>query len=536
MNADNTVLASCSLDMTVRLWDLRTGRPLCVLRGHTSSMVSISFLPSLPGAPMHLLTSSKDGACLLWTLAPGGEEVLGAPALFRPTYPGAGPHRISPTGRPLPGGASGSAAGAASPTGPHGAVAASSATTTTTSSSSATPMVDLADEAGPPSILAPDVSLHFVRLSPGGTRIAVGYSDGSVRLYSTLPVLLAPEAGTGTNALASPSPAAARAGSPGPPGSPVAGCLASDRGSPGPGPGARASPGPTNLSGITDPLAVSGSYFADLLRSTEHPGDPDDWSLSADLLDAYQAEAEQLAAGVKPSGSMAEGGTAEAAAAAASGPPGTAVATFTATLATPSSAPGSCLSSTSSSLSFFSSSSLSSSSSSSSPGPSSPAGFSSSPGSSSACLPTAAMAAGSAGVATPGSPMTPTPGRKSLSPGGPLRGMLGESPTTAGSHASSVPTARPVRAAALAAAHQLHMTVGGGAPWPPLPELGPASGVRDIAINMQYLWPRCGVRLVGHEGPVTSLEFSSDGRRLLTGCAFLPVSAGGVPWHWAFVY
>lgn len=55
-------LASCSMDMTAKVWDLNSLRCRYTLRGHTDSVNSIEFLPY----SNTLLTCSADKTISLW--------------------------------------------------------------------------------------------------------------------------------------------------------------------------------------------------------------------------------------------------------------------------------------------------------------------------------------------------------------------------------------------------------------------------------------------------------------------------------------
>jgi WD40 repeat protein/predicted Ser/Thr protein kinase len=70
---DSRLLASCSQDRTVRLWQI--GRDECrVLRGHTDEVYAVAFHPD----GTRLATGGRDGAVWLWDVA-RGEEVVRLP-------------------------------------------------------------------------------------------------------------------------------------------------------------------------------------------------------------------------------------------------------------------------------------------------------------------------------------------------------------------------------------------------------------------------------------------------------------------------
>ena len=63
-----SILASCSRDETVRLWDVATGAPIgCPLRGHTSLVLGVCFAP---GGNI-LASCSSDTSVRLWDVATG---------------------------------------------------------------------------------------------------------------------------------------------------------------------------------------------------------------------------------------------------------------------------------------------------------------------------------------------------------------------------------------------------------------------------------------------------------------------------------
>jgi WD40 repeat protein len=70
ISPDGKILVSGSIDKTIRLWELPSGRELSTLIGHTGSVVSIAISPD----GKNLVSGSHDGTIRLWEL-PSGREL-----------------------------------------------------------------------------------------------------------------------------------------------------------------------------------------------------------------------------------------------------------------------------------------------------------------------------------------------------------------------------------------------------------------------------------------------------------------------------
>jgi WD40 repeat protein len=62
---DGKTLASASVDQTIKLWDVATGKEQATLKGHTEVVFSVAFSPD----GKRLASGSKDGTIKLWDVA-----------------------------------------------------------------------------------------------------------------------------------------------------------------------------------------------------------------------------------------------------------------------------------------------------------------------------------------------------------------------------------------------------------------------------------------------------------------------------------
>lgn len=66
VSQENTLLASASLDKTIRIWCLASARPLATLVGHTAHITQIAFSPLVRGHARWLASTSRDGSVCFW--------------------------------------------------------------------------------------------------------------------------------------------------------------------------------------------------------------------------------------------------------------------------------------------------------------------------------------------------------------------------------------------------------------------------------------------------------------------------------------
>lgn len=69
VNENNTMVATCSLDETIKLWSLPDGKELKTLQGHFGQVNNISF----SGNDLHLASASGDLTIKIWDISSGKE-------------------------------------------------------------------------------------------------------------------------------------------------------------------------------------------------------------------------------------------------------------------------------------------------------------------------------------------------------------------------------------------------------------------------------------------------------------------------------
>ncbi|XP_065677103.1 bromodomain and WD repeat-containing protein 1 isoform X3 [Hydra vulgaris] len=79
---ENTLLASGSLDKTIRVWRLKDTHPVAVLQGHTGMITSLEFCPSADPFVRYLMSTGGDGNICFWPWCPLSKEFTLTPIKF----------------------------------------------------------------------------------------------------------------------------------------------------------------------------------------------------------------------------------------------------------------------------------------------------------------------------------------------------------------------------------------------------------------------------------------------------------------------
>ena len=67
LDKDGKMLASCSADMSIKLWDFQTYECVKTMHGHDHNVSSVSFLPTGD----YILSSSRDKTIKMWEVQSG---------------------------------------------------------------------------------------------------------------------------------------------------------------------------------------------------------------------------------------------------------------------------------------------------------------------------------------------------------------------------------------------------------------------------------------------------------------------------------
>ena len=67
LDRDGKLLASCSADMSIKLWDFQTYECVKTMHGHDHNVSSVAFLPSSD----YIVTSSRDKTIKMWEVQTG---------------------------------------------------------------------------------------------------------------------------------------------------------------------------------------------------------------------------------------------------------------------------------------------------------------------------------------------------------------------------------------------------------------------------------------------------------------------------------
>jgi WD40 repeat protein/DNA-binding SARP family transcriptional activator len=154
---DGTRLASASLDYTAKIWDFASGKELFTLRGHTDQVMQIRFSPD----GTRLATASWDGTAKIWDVATGQALMTLSGHTVRLTD-----IKYSPDGKLL-------------------ATLAVNHTVVVWDAESGKELFTLT-ESGKELLPLHDTWLFFFSFSPDGSKLAIGYDDGIIKVWDII--------------------------------------------------------------------------------------------------------------------------------------------------------------------------------------------------------------------------------------------------------------------------------------------------------------------------------------------------------------
>jgi WD40 repeat protein/DNA-binding SARP family transcriptional activator len=159
---DGTKLASASLDHTAKIWDVANGTELFTLQGHTDQVMQIRFSPD----GKRLASASWDGTARIWDVATGQALMTLSGHMVEDQIVRLTDIKYSPDGKLL-------------------ATLAVNHTVVVWDAGSGRELFTLT-EWGRESPPLNDTGLFFFSFSPDGSKLAVGYDDGIIKVWDIL--------------------------------------------------------------------------------------------------------------------------------------------------------------------------------------------------------------------------------------------------------------------------------------------------------------------------------------------------------------